>query len=465
MKNNLLDTGWIGNLLGSRWFPIVPQFIMLGAFCLIIAGGWGIDTDDMAFAKVLRNTNLATLLVWAFWWPIMIVMAVIFGRLWCMVCPMELVSSIASRLGIRCKVPALLKSGWVITIFYTLILVLGMYTFSIHRVPHRMAIYMLVLFGVALLTGFIFEKRAFCNYVCPISYFLGLYSCLSVLEWRAKDLSVCKACNTKDCIAKDNYYKLTKHSCTSNLYPATIEDNRDCLLCTQCLKVCPDSNLRFSVRKPFSDFFGRIELRAAEVGFLLAISAFVIYDILPEWSVTGKFLMYLPKMIVSAFGATAIASDVLAGIVLFIVLPVLLLLAVVVLAKVFSKESFGNIAKSFALLLLPTVALTHLVKGIFKAVSRIPYLKYALSEPKGVKAATGIYNNVIKVDKSVLNTLEPITNYLWAVVALSVLVVTLLILRKSPSFKKFNIGAKASLFLGVFFYWAVLAMAIIMWRF
>ena len=175
--------------------------------------------------------------------------------------------------------------------------------------------------------------------------------------------------------------------------------------------------------------------------------------------------MWLPKTIVKALGATGIVSDVLTGIVLFIVLPVLMLLAVVALAKVFSKESFGSIAKGFGLLLLPTVACTHLVKGVFKAVSRIPYLKYAFSEPKGVEAATGIYNKVITVDKSVLNTLEPITNYIWAVVALAVLVVTLLILSRSPSLKKFNTGTKASLLLGVLFYWGILALAIIMWRF
>jgi ferredoxin len=419
----------------------------------------------MAFAKVLRNTNLASLLVWAFWWPIMIVIVVILGRVWCMICPMELVSSLATRVGIRRKVPAALKSGWVITIFYALILAVGMYTFNIHRIPHRMAIYLLVLFGTTLLTGFIFEKRTFCSYVCPMAYLLGLYSCISVLEWRVKNLSVCKACKTKDCIAKNNHYKLTKHSCTSNLYPAEINDNRDCILCTQCLKMCPNSNLRFSVRKPFTDFFRRIELRNAEVGFLLVVSAFVLYDILPEWSVTGKILMWFPESIVKILGLTGIASDVLTGIVLFIVLPVLMLLAAVASAKIFSKESFSSIAKVFALLLLPTVACTHLVKGIFKMVSRIPYVKYTVSDPKGVDTAKWIYNNDIIVDKSILNKLEPITNYIWAAVAVLVLVVTLLILRKSPSFEKFNIRAKASLFLSVLFYWGVLAMAIIMWRF
>ncbi len=462
---DLLNIRWIRNLLGSRWFPIVPQFILLGVFCLIIAGGAGIETDDAAFAKVLRNTNLANLLVWSYWWPLILVSAILLGRVWCMVCPLELVSSITAKVGLRRQVPNMLKSRWVITIFYAVILVVGMYGFGIHRVPNRMAIYMLVLLGAALLTSFIFEKRAFCSYVCPIAHLLGLYSCLSVFEWRAKDLSVCTACTTKDCIAKGNHYKIISRSCTSNLYPATINDNRDCLLCTQCLKVCPNNNLRFSVRRLFADFFGGIELQAAEVGFLLAVSAFVIYDILPEWSVTGKILMWLVKTIAGGFTTTAIKSNLLEGTVLFIVLPILLFLVVVVSAKSFSKESFGSIAKGFGLLLLPTIAVIHSVKGVFKMVSRIPYVQYALSEPKGVEAAKGIYAKVITVDTSVLKTLEPITNYIWAVAALAVLAVTVLILRRSAVMEKYNTGVKAVLFSGVLFYWGILALAVIMWRF
>jgi NAD-dependent dihydropyrimidine dehydrogenase PreA subunit len=276
---------------------------------------------------------------------------------------------------------------------------------------------------------------------------------------------VCAACDTKDCIAKDNDYKLINRSCTSNLYPAKISDNRDCLLCTQCLKVCPNKNLQFSSRKPFADFFGQTDLRASEVGFIMLVSAFVVYDILPEWPVTKKILMWLPETIAGSFKAAAITANLLEGTVLFIVLPALLFLAVVALAKVFSKERPGSIAMSFGLLLLPTIACTHAVKGIFKMVSRVPFFKYALSEPKGVEAAKGIYDKTITVDASILKTLDPIANYIWAVVALVVFAVTLLILRKAAAMQKYNTGAKAVLFLGTLFYWGVLALAIVKWRF
>ena len=89
---NLLKIKYIEGLFKSRWFPIVPQLVMLMVFGLLIAGGIGVTTDDPEFAKWLRNTNLANLVVWSYWWPMIIIAAILLGRLWCMVCPMELLT-------------------------------------------------------------------------------------------------------------------------------------------------------------------------------------------------------------------------------------------------------------------------------------------------------------------------------------------------------------------------------------
>jgi len=141
---DLLKIRWINRVFHSRWFPLVPQLAMLAAFGLLVAGGIGVSTDDMAFAKVLRNTNLANLVVWSYWWPLIIVAAVLLGRVWCMVCPMELVSYLASRVGLRRKVPDWFDSGWLITVFYALVLIVGIHGLAMHRVPRRMAFYLLM---------------------------------------------------------------------------------------------------------------------------------------------------------------------------------------------------------------------------------------------------------------------------------------------------------------------------------
>ncbi len=75
----------INRLFRYTWFPLVFQLLSLGVFVLLIIGGLAANTSDMAFAKVLRNTNVANLIVWSYWWPLIILSAIFLGRVWCTV--------------------------------------------------------------------------------------------------------------------------------------------------------------------------------------------------------------------------------------------------------------------------------------------------------------------------------------------------------------------------------------------
>ncbi|MHC4536701.1 MAG: 4Fe-4S binding protein [Planctomycetota bacterium] len=362
----------------------------------------------------------------------------------------------------------ILNSGWVVTIFYTLIWIVGVHTLAVNRIPHQMALYLLMLIIVAIDISLIFQKRAFCSYVCPVGHLLGLYALISPFEWRADDISTCKSCKTKDCIVMKNHYRLNFRSCTSNLYPATIKDNRDCLLCTQCLKTCPYDNIRFSTRRLFADFFTAIDLRPAQVGFILLASVFVVYEILSEWSVSLAILMWLPDRFTHAFGITGSMSNFISAIIMFIVLPALVLLFVATLAKFASGRKavpFGATVKTFALLLLPTIAGAHIIKSILKMSSRIPYLRHALSDPKGIETAQRMVAETLVLDKSVLDALDPAISFVTSAVLIVALAATVQIFRRSAVVQKHGHGVKVVLILGVLAYWAIFGLTIFGWRF
>ena len=462
---NLLRFRPLRNLLKSWWFPLAAQIVLLVAFALIIWRGFGIHAPDPAFAKILRNTNLANLLVWAYWWPLVIVGAVLFGRVWCTVCPMELLTSLAARIGLKRKAPPFMRSGWVITIFYVLVVLVGVHTLAIHRVPHRMAVYMLMLLAAAVVVGLVFEKRAFCSYVCPVGHLLGLYAHCSVLEWRVADASVCEACRTKDCVAAGNHYGWLRHSCTSNLNPPQLQDNRDGLLCTHCLKVCPNDNLRLSVRRPFADFFQPLGLTAAQVGFVLIVSGFVVYEVLSEWAPSKAVVKWVPNQVVAALGLAGPAAGFVSAVVMFVVFPVALFLVVIVAAKFLGRTPPSKSAKAFALMLLPTMAGAHVIKAAFKMTSRLPYWPMAMADTSGVETANRIAAGTLEVNKSLPQSLQPVTTAIAAAVLVASLVVVLAMVRRQASVSRLPVRIRAAILAGALAYWAIFAVTIGLWRF
>ncbi|MBI4581947.1 MAG: 4Fe-4S binding protein, partial [Planctomycetes bacterium] len=84
-----------------RGFPYIFQAAMLAVFLALAVIGWGRFAPPGVAQKLYAQTNLATLLIWGVWWPAMVWIAVLFGRAWCMACPLELVSNVSERIGRR----------------------------------------------------------------------------------------------------------------------------------------------------------------------------------------------------------------------------------------------------------------------------------------------------------------------------------------------------------------------------
>jgi len=462
---NILKNKLIQSLFSSTTYPMIAQVLLFFAFAVLIYGGIVIPDVDEKLVKILRNTNFASLFVWSLWWPLIILSAVFFGRVWCQVCPMELLNSLLSKIGLKKKVPLYFKSGWIISIFYTLILIVIIHTLWAHRYPRRMALYLLLLFGVTIVLGLIYEKRAFCNYVCPVGHLLGLYALCSPVEWRAKDLKVCKDCHTKDCIAPKNYYTLKKRSCTSNLYPATIKDNRRCLLCTHCLKVCPYGNLRLSLRRPMADFFSKIRLSNAELFFIFIVSAFVIHEIYVEWAAAKSVLFYVPAQINGFLGLSGEPSYFLRGILLFIVLPALLFFVPSVLAKALGRIPLVDAAKRYSILILPVMAAGHIMKSLFKITSRIPYYKFLGDEPLGWNTAQLISSGQIQLNKGFIEFISPFLSFIAVFLFVGSLIFSSVLLWRGNDSKFQNKGAKLALHIGLIVYALIYIVMVLLWRF
>ena len=110
--------------------------------------------------------------------------------------------------------------------------------------PSVTGVVLLLFLIVALVTSLIFERRAFCRYLCPVGGFIGLYSQVAPVEVRVKDPAVCAVHTEKSCYTgSDDGY-----GCPWLVYPGTLTKNINCGLCMECLRTCTQDNVAFNLR-------------------------------------------------------------------------------------------------------------------------------------------------------------------------------------------------------------------------
>lgn len=467
-------TSQLNKLFRFPAFPNALKLLNLLFLAFLIVSGLSAFSNDPEILSELRNTNLGNLIVWSYWWPIIIILAIFFGRIWCMICPVELMTSIAAKSGFRLKQPGWLQSGWGITLFYILILFIGIHGLAIHRNPGYMAIYLLTLMGVSILSGMIFKKNTFCKYLCPVGYLLGIYSRLSFLGWRVKNRTVCESCKDKSCIHKSYTYNLNAKSCGIDLYPATIDSNEACILCSGCHKTCDQYRSAENQDRPNPGFvwvgFGQefLEvkpLQTAQLVFVMLVSGFVIYEIGIEWGESKRLLSYIPNVLNENLSIHhPILKGIIKGTILFGLLPLLLwLLPYIMTSFVRPRMGFSQYLKTYGIAFIPVMAAAHLDKAIIKITSRIPYFEHLGLDITGIKTAKMVLSGEITLS-TFPSFVEVMLSFLLISIVIGGIWFGIILVRKLNRNRLSSTSSKI-LYAIPILYGAIFLVMILLWRF
>ena len=228
-------------LLKMRGYPGVLQWLSVLFFVPVVG--------FLLFGPADKD-NLANLLIWLVWWPLLCVMFIVAGRIWCGVCPFSKVSDSLQRLvGLRLAVPDFLKEQglWLILIAFLLLSWLEE-TAGIVDSPRQTAIMLLTILTGAVAFGLFFQGRVWCRYVCPIGGISHVYARGSLFKVRPQE-AICADCTTKDCVVPDAQYA----GCPMHLSPFAMDSVANCNLCGACLKRCQHGSLRVSLEAPSQD--------------------------------------------------------------------------------------------------------------------------------------------------------------------------------------------------------------------
>ncbi|MBI2363119.1 MAG: 4Fe-4S binding protein, partial [Elusimicrobia bacterium] len=175
--------------------------------------------------------NLATLTVWVHMRGLLVLALLAFGNAFCMACPFTLARDWARRLTRparrwprpwRTKAPALALFAAVLFAYER---------WGLWSAPAATAGLILAYFAAAVLVDASFAGAPFCKWLCPLGQFNFAASALSPFEVAAKDLGVCAACRSKDCLRGN----AGGRGCELGLFLPRKVGNMDCTFCLDCV--------------------------------------------------------------------------------------------------------------------------------------------------------------------------------------------------------------------------------------
>lgn len=270
-------------ILRSRWSTFIGTAVNLLVFMVILLAG--------IIGTPLGNANFGIMIVWILWWSaLMLIMLPFATRIWCGVCPLpvfgEWMQRLAiintgadSKVGLGRKWPRRWRNMWAVNFIF---LSVAIFSGIITTRPWATALMLGVIILVSVVFHYIYEKRTFCRYLCPVGGFLGLYSNFSAMEVRRSDFAVCQGHKDKECFTgSDGGY-----GCPWLEIPMNMERNTYCGMCLECFRSCSLDNMSLNLRPFGTDLLvdRKRGLDESWKGFImLGVAGFYVATMMGPW--------------------------------------------------------------------------------------------------------------------------------------------------------------------------------------
>ncbi len=322
----------------KKFYPdYVQSIFLIGFFVLLIIGVSG---------PSFSSKNPLTYIVWTLWWSLLPIIIFLSARAWCGICPLGTVSDILNKIKkFQKKKPSkflLINGTWFAIILFLVISWLD-WGYGITGSPRWTFLLFFSLLLFVAIISLLYPGRIFCKSLCPLKPLLSLYTRLSFIRYKSKNIKFKKP-----------------FQCPMYISPVNIKSNKDCILCFKCFREKEKGEYILTIEPPGRELIQNFKYRADEKVFLLILGPLVFLQ-------TLQMSKIYPGIMKSIFLLTPFKNFYISFSFLFIILItifVFLYLFFKLFQKFFLKEDF-----EFLYVILPLVFGLHLFHSFIHLVS------------------------------------------------------------------------------------------------
>jgi len=364
-------------LLKNRWLQLAIFGLLLAGFLFAILAGF--------VGTPVGNRNFSIIFVWIAWWALLILVLVpVLGRGWCAICPIPLPGEWLQRGAIldppdkkprwlNWRWPNRLRNIWLQNATFTLV---ALFSTAILTTPQVTALVLAGMLCMSFALSLIYERRAFCRYLCPVGGFIGLYAQAAPIELRVKSTSACATCSDKPCYNGSE----AGYGCPWQTFPGGLSKNNACGLCLECLRTCPKDNIAINLR-PIGADLSRPSRRMDEAfkAFIMLGAALVYAAVLlGPWGALKDAAYQVGTTAWMGYAAGFLAL-------IFLILPAAFWLAVSLSRKRVRLNDKANkqLFAQFATALVPLGLVFWAAFSLSFVLANASYILAALSDPLG----------------------------------------------------------------------------------
>lgn len=374
-KKNLLNNKVIKAIFKSRWFPGIIQIPVLIVFAVIVF--------QLIAGPSEATHNFGTAGTWVLWWPLIPIIFVIFGRLWCAICPFATVSDWVQKfVGNKRPVPRFLKKYgiWLIDIFFILI-TWSDHTFGVVENPRGSGVLLLLITTGVIASGAFFERRTWCRYLCFLGGLSGNYARSGGLELHTTQ-EKCAKCTSKSCYNGNEKVD----GCPMFEFPRAMDSMARCNLCGNCVKTCPNDSIQLSPRVPSSGLWFIKKPKFEESFLAIVIMGIVFVQNITMLNVWQELLAGLENFVgTKNYFVTFTITFIIA-----MALPVLALFASSYASKLANKRSTIENFARFGYSLIPLDLAAHIAHNLFHLLAEGKSVIFTLMDLFGMQMPDGL---------------------------------------------------------------------------